>query len=301
MGLPLDAGNRFCEHCRADFQWCTHEGTLELRAYDNATFPWASAWQGKIIPTQIWYLAAAGKQSQRPGVLCSACRTEFDTESEAETLKLITSAAQTLSPYVGSSFSFADWHRFARRLPGSVDEAKLRNELGSLCNLQLADKLKWELSEHERVAVLKTELDRLIKVAVLRGDLPAREPASLQVRLRCGEILRWSGQAIKHKVRSARGQSSWESDGEGTLFITSERIILDAPGQLWQRSLSKVFHVETQPLAQGSVLILKLDGQQKPVGLFLPTSDLEVVVEGHFRRIPLEPSELAGLFNPTRD
>src|SRR5262249_16664545 len=53
MGLPPDAGNRHCPQCGAEFQYDESQGSLKLRRYNSAVFPWIAEWCGKAVALRL--------------------------------------------------------------------------------------------------------------------------------------------------------------------------------------------------------------------------------------------------------
>jgi hypothetical protein len=83
---------------------------------------------------------------------------------------------------------------------------------------------------------------------------------------------------------------------QGTLLVTSERILLDSPPHsLWQRPLSKLLRVGRRYLPEGPIVFLWLDGLQKPVGLGIADVQLDVPVGNHTGTIKLDAGDLTRL------
>ena len=62
-----------------------------------------------------------------------------------------------------------------------------------------------------------------------------------------GEAVRWSSPATKLKQRSRQGESYWDVDGDGTLFVTTQRIVFaGSDANRWQRPRSKMHTAQVQ-------------------------------------------------------
>jgi serine/threonine protein kinase len=297
QGLPLRAGNSFCPSCRAEFIHDASKETLELLDLGSGNSRW-EAWltsgaSRRAFPLTNWYSAASGKRSLQAGWLCPACNAEFDDKSAG--LEAVWLPPGPLSPFVNEVHSLDDWYRRASGVPTAFEEKQLREELVQLLRFKQQEHAEVLRLRQQHLSRLEEELTRLLKQAVIEGYYPLRLQ-SAQLSLREQETVHWEGPGWKLKQRTARGITYWDRDVEGTLLVTSERILLDSPPhKLWHRPLSKLLRVDQDQLPRGTVIVLCLDGLQKPVGLWVEDLPLSVSVEGQTRPIRLDPGDLARL------
>jgi hypothetical protein len=135
---------------------------------------------------------------------------------------------------------------------------------------------------------LEAELTRLLKQTVAEG-FHSLQTQSVQLPLREQETLHWDGPGKKLKQRTLRGTISWAEEHQGTLLVTSKRIILDCrPHKLWQLPLSRVLQVDRTTFWEGSIIVLWLDGPQKPVGLLVGETRHQVSEWDQSRTISIE-------------
>src|SRR5262249_54129526 len=201
--------------------------------------------------------------------------------------------------------------------PTALEEKQLREGCARLQGLKRQEQVEALRLHGQNVSRLNDELIRLLKQAVVEGFHPVRLQ-SAQISLREGETLHWEGTGMKLKQRISRGNAYWKTEVRGTLLVTSERILLDArPQRLWPRALSKLLRVERQHLSvdrgldllddpvskllrgdrqhlpEGPIIIMWLDGLQKPVGLWVADLELSVSVGSQTRTIKLDSGDLA--------
>jgi hypothetical protein len=126
-------------------------------------------------------------------------------------------------------------------------------------------------------------------------------PVQLQttrITLREDEILYLEAPGRKLKQRTAQGNISWETDVEGTLFVTSDRILVDSrEGKIWQRPMSKLIRVEKQYLPGQfipgrSIVVLWFDDLQRPVGLGVDEAQLRMPAGSQTRTITFDMGDL---------
>jgi hypothetical protein len=140
---------------------------------------------------------------------------------------------------------------------------------------------------------LEEDLTRLLKQAFVEGFYPLQLQSS-HLSLSAQETLHWESPGWKLKQRTRRGTTYWQTELQGTLLVTSERILLDSPPhKLWQRPLSKLCRVDWQCLPQGPIIVLWFDGLQKPIGLGLLGLQVSVMVGDHARTLKLVSGDLA--------
>jgi hypothetical protein len=290
-GAPPTAGDYFCPKCRAEFNADAFEQVLE-RLRGSGDGRW-EPWRGRVLPLSTWYIAASGKTSLRAGWLCRACSAEFD--DEAAGLKAIRMPPGSLSALVNQVYSLADWYRRAVGAPTALEEKRLREECERLQRYKQQEQAETLRLRRENQSRLEEELNRLLKQALVEGFHPL-QLQSAQIYLRDQETLHWEGAGRKLKQRTSGGSTYWETEAQGTLLVTLERMILDSsPHKLWQRPLSELLRVDRQHLPEGVIIVLWLDGLQKPVGLWAADLKQSVSVGSQTRTIKLDASDLAQL------
>ena len=292
QGESVTAGNAYCAHCHAEFN---HDLTKELLSLVDrgASNPSWDSWRGRGIPLQTWYLAAFGKRSLRPGWLCPACRAEFDDEPAG--LKAVWLPPSPLSAFINQIHSLADWYRCAGGMPTANEEKQLREECARLETCKLQEQAQAQRVYRQSLSQLNEELTCLVKKAVVEGFQPL-PTKSVMISLRDQETLHWESTAQKMKQRTLRGSPFWEMECQGTLLVTNERILLDSPPhKLWQRPLSKLIRVSRQDLPQGALIVLWMDGLQKPVGIGVAGMQLNMTGGDQVPTIKLDTGDLAEL------
>jgi serine/threonine protein kinase len=294
LGLPLTAGNCFCPDCRAEFNLDSSQQTLAMLDLGSGNSRWGETWRGQAWPVSTWYIAAHGKSSLRPGWLCSACRAEFDDDPAG--LKAIKLPSGPLSALVKQVYSLSDWYRRASGAPTLMEEKQLREECASLASLKQQEQSVELMAQRQSREMLEEELTRLLKQAMVEGFSPL-QLQSHRISLREDEILYLEAPGLKLKQRTTQGNTFWETEIEGTLFVTSERILVDSPnGKMWQRPISKLIRVEKQYLpgfiSKASILVSWFDGLQKPVGFSVPGLQLSVIAGNQTRTIKIDTNDL---------
>jgi hypothetical protein len=291
LGLPLTAGNCFCPGCLAEFDHDTANGTLELLGLGSGDARW-DTWRGRPYPLEVWALASAGKRSPRPGWLCTACDAEFDDEPAG--LKAVRLPAGPLSGLVNLVYSLDDWHRRAAGVPTSVEEQQLREELARLLAARQDEQNEPLRAHRQRLAALEGELTRLLRQGIVEGCYTLRLQSG-DVTVPEDEALHWEGAGTKLKQRSSQGVTYWESECDGTVFVTSKRVLFASRDVFWHRPLSKVLRVDQQSAREGPVAALWLDGLQKPVGIRVSAQPFSMKVGGQTRTIKLGTEDLVRL------
>ncbi|MFN3651248.1 MAG: serine/threonine protein kinase [Armatimonadota bacterium] len=298
-GLPSDAGDRFCVCCRAEFDVEPEKKALTLRSV-SAGSRWDQSWLGRTMPISCWHLAAAGKTSLRPGLLCRTCRIEFDDDGGK--LRLVRAPSQLLTSHVNHTASLEDWHRLSVGVPTVGEEQHLRTQL-----IRLQELVRALLAPHrERVAQsrrsLEEELVRVCKQSFIEGHIPLTS-ALCRIALKNGEALRCELPVLRLKQRTYQGCPYWDTDVQGNLAITSERLLFEAPGAApWQRSHGKLYSADLA-YVQGlslPVLTLLYEGLQKAVGFAVPESSFQLTVNGVATQVSLTAHDVLGMLRRAR-
>ena len=299
LGLPSEAGEWGCPGCRGEFDYDPAAKTATLKSH-HSNDPRAEQWRGKPVPLSTWAFTAAGKRSHHPGLLCPGCRTEFDESPRG--LKLVGSGHPALARWTNGEASLPDWHRRARSLPTTLEEKGLREELARLEALRQGEQHHFHLSVQQRRAQLEVELSSACKQARLAGFIPVAHTAP-NVRPRGRETVRWETQALKLKQRTQQGMPYWDSDGQGHLVITDERLLFDnGSPSVWWRTLSKVVGVEQQDVfgADAPVVVVWIDGVQKPVGFAVAKETFQVSIGSRTTSIIGTAEDVVQLLNALR-
>jgi hypothetical protein len=153
---------------------------------------------------------------------------------------------------------------------------------------------------------LDVELAGLVKKSILGGFIPIAAGKE-RLPLDRGEVVCWNSPAKRLKQRSRQGQSYWEFDDDGTLFVTSQRVVFATPdAKRWQRLLSKIHTARVEYLRSGQsvpVLIMGFDGLQKPVAFCLGELTANATVDVFRYSVTLTVADLADMlqsrFNTT--
>ncbi len=190
-----------------------------------------------------------------------------------------TSGANPLLPYVGQLLPLQDWQRRAHNLPTGSEAQSLRNELQRLEAARQNDRAEEAQRQSRQRTALEAELLELLKLSVIGGHVPIKRlshyaagsaangatggtaaggaaaggassdsfitlrDGSRRVPLRASEELRWESPARKCSVQLAAGRFQWQREADGTLIVSTERVLFHCKGArweddvLWQRSL----------------------------------------------------------------
>jgi hypothetical protein len=275
-------GNACCSQCHAEFDFKQNPATLNLLSCNAEQFAWADKLKGQSLPITTWYLLSEGKHSSRPGWLCKRCSTEFDSEEVG--LRLVQSSTPAMWQNVGVVLSLADWQRLGAGIPTVAQEHSLRQEIALLQTSKQQEEAKYREREQERRVALDTELAGLVKRSVLGGFIP---PASGNERLPLdkNEAVCWNSPAGRLKQRSRQGYSYWDVDDNGTLFVTTQRLVFaTSDAKRWQRPLAKMHTVRIEYLGTGRdvpVLVIGFDGLQKPVAFYFGELTASATIDGY--------------------
>ena len=284
QNLAPNVGNAYCPGCRAEFDFNQGGQTLKLLSCNAVQPDWATNLKGHAVSLSMWSILSEGKRSSHPGRLCKRCSTELDSEETG--LRLVQSTARTLCQNVGAVLSFSDWQRLGAGVLTAAQENALREELLNLQVLKRQEELTCNKREEERRVGLYAELVSLVKRSVLAGFIPVPS-GNERLPLDKNEAVCWNSPAGRLKQRSRQGQSYWKPDDNGTLFVTTQRVVFATPdAKRWQRPLSKMHTARVEYLGAGRdvpVLVMGFDGLQKPVAFYF----WEVDGERHDRRPPL--------------
>jgi Zn-finger nucleic acid-binding protein/predicted Ser/Thr protein kinase len=120
-GMDPAQGNAECDACGADF--FLEPGHATLLASSSDPFGFAAEHAGRRFGLEDMAYVAVGKTSGEVGMVCPACRIEFD--GDGEDLTLVATRHPALRSHVGESHSLVDWRRIAERLPLFGHEAEL--------------------------------------------------------------------------------------------------------------------------------------------------------------------------------
>ncbi len=307
--LPQASGNVFCAECRAEFDLDSTAGTLNLLSCDAEQFAWAVPSRGQGLTVQAWYLASAGKQSGAPGWLCGACNTEFD--DTANGVKLVRTTSRPLSALVGQCFSLWDWHRFAARVPTQQQNEELLANLECLNTRKKEELSQYTQQQRQQTSRLESQLAGLFKESLLLGAvshfdkdnhaLSATLYRSGAIGIRGGELVRWNSPAQKLRQRSRQGIPYWDTDGDGTLFVTSDRILFaSTTGTLWERPLAKLYQVFPDYVNRVPIVVTSFHGLQKPIAFVVPDQQVQVTLSAHTCNVTLQAADLIAVLNNPR-
>jgi hypothetical protein len=138
-GLPITAGNAQCDSCDAEYDVWEEQVSL-LSAHEDP-FGFAHRYVGRLLTWEDLRWLGVGKDSPRPGLICTECATEFDHDGEY--LRLMRTEDTRLIRHVDEPKTAEDWHRISQGLPevneeqdfllnldGSVAHAYIFGEIG---------------------------------------------------------------------------------------------------------------------------------------------------------------------------
>ena len=291
--LPKTAGNAYCSQCRAMFDFNQSASTLCLLSCDAETFQWAHEFKGQILSTSAWYLRSEGKNSAHPGLLCRICFTEFD--SGANGFRLVRSTSHAIREEVGEVLTLADWQRVAAGVPTKSQEDSLRQKMELEVMRELEEEFLQREQEKQRLISLKTELTHLVKLSILDGFIPMTSGTE-RLPVEKNEVIRWECTARRLKLRSRDGEVYWEMDVDGTLFVTTQRVVFATPdAKRWQRPLAKMHTARVECLGlhcEGPVLVIGFDGLQKPIAFSFPEVRVRVRIDGYYCSAKLTMKDL---------
>jgi hypothetical protein len=172
----------------------------------------------------------------------------------------------------------------------------LQEELASLQASKQQEESAFRSRVEERWAELDAELAGLVKKSVLGGFLSCAI-GDEHLPLNKGERICWCSPIGKLKQRSAQGQSYWDLDGDGTLFVTTDRIVFATPdGKRWQRPLAKMHTVLIENMGSRRdvpALVLAFDGLQKPVAFYFGVVTFPAVINGYQCSADMTVADLA--------
>jgi len=294
--LSSNVGNACCPQCRAEFDFNQSAATLNLLSCNAGQFEWADKLKGQSLPIAAWYLLSDGKRSPHPGWLCKRCSTEFDSEGAG--LRLVQSTAPAMWQNVGVVLSLTDWQRLGAGVPTTAQEYALHEELAKLQAAKRQEESAFRRRELERLAALDAELATLVKKSVLGGFITIASGAE-RLPLDKGEAVCWNSPAGRLKQRSRQGYSYWDVDVDGTLFVTTQRVVFATPdAKRWQRPLSKMHTARGEHLGAGRVipvLVMGFDGLQKPVAFYFGQVTASATVDGYQCSVTLTVTDLADM------
>lgn len=327
-GLTLETGNLNCPNCRGEWDYNRDAKTLRFLGGATEVPSWSEHWvaSGQAISLQSWSCASVGKTSAQPGCLCPKCRTEFDSQdagqpiTQASNLKLVSTPPSSLTLSIGEVHTLLDWQRRAHSLPTVQEAAQIRHELAQL-NARRHEERALSANTQARLRQgLEDELRQLLKQSVLAGYIPIKRlspfapngqgaapdadspgyinmrDSGMRVPLHVDEVLRWESPARQCSVRIVKGKAQWSRDSEGTLLVTSERILFHAraQNQIWQRALSKLITVELERV-QGVPVIVMAFGGEPPLGFETNDVQWDIVLDNRNYSLSFTPQELVNL------
>lgn len=315
QGLSPADGNLYCPDCDAQWDLNRDARSIKLLRFGSAAPGWASPFVGRVVPLQVWAVAAAGKTSGHPGVLCPACKSEWDQQPGG--LKLVATGAPALQGREGQSHTLNDWQKIGQGLPSGADATALRTELQRLIARKQAESAQWKAGASAARARAVLEFNELLRQSVIGGHIPIQRvshhapqntPQSgvhitvrggqRRVQLRASEAVLWESPAQLCTVRIERGTMLWSRHSMGAFLVTSERVLFSSPGDtgtLWQKPLRNIASVEMQYVQGASVVLLTSADSDPPVGFELNEVSWDVMVDGETHTLKFAPHELAAL------
>ena len=86
------------------------------------------------------------------------------------------------------------------------------------------------------------------------------------IALKKDERVVWETPGCKLKQRTWDGVPLWESDGVGTLVVTSQLVMFRADtGAMWTKPFTKLLSTNHEYIRDQGICVVWIDGQQKPV------------------------------------
>lgn len=290
LGLPLGAANCQCKQCGADWHFDAAGQTLKLLGGDDRHPDFHAEWRNQTNTVSNWHFGAKHKTSGRAGHVCAQCACEFDDDNGLMRLvscNASTPASQVLKTRIGQKRALLDWHRIARTLPDSSEEAALRSEEKALRQEQQRDVAAWHAAQTQQATDARREFGRLLAQSVLDGYFPNVSTAASTPSSN-GEDARWLGRAVLLKYGTRGGAVIWEVERDGNLLVTPQRIaFLYEKGELWTRSFNKLRSVSCPYFAGQPILELQFSDIKKPVGFIVTPWEIEVEWENEKHRLQL--------------
>jgi serine/threonine protein kinase len=292
LGLPLGAANCQCRDCVADWHFDEQHQTLKLLGSDDRHPDFHPEWKNLTQTISQWHFGAKHKTSARAGHVCAHCQCEFDDDNGLMRLfacPASTPAARVLKERIGQRRSLSDWHRIARALPDSSEEAALRSEEKALREEERRDAANWRTAQTQQSADARNAFHRLLTQSVLDGFLSARGlNAPTPSTPIAGEDVRWWGRAVPLKYGTRGGAPFWEIEREGTLLVTPQRVAFSyEKGELWSRPLNKLRAVSCPYFAGQPILEMQFQDLKKPLGLIVTPLEIEAEWENEKHRLQL--------------
>ena len=198
---------------------------------------------------------------------------------------LAATSSLKLAPYIKQTFSLDDWQRVAAEVPTLAQERHLREEQNRLMLQRQKAIALFEQGHQNQRKQQEIERDQLIRQCFLQGLLELR-PKTTAIKLWTDagqeEELLWESPAEKWKARTSQGSLFWEREAFGILIVTSQRVWFQGEGTRWQRALKKLVSVQMMHTANGRVmLLLYIDGLQKPIGFIVENLSVSFKVDNH--------------------
>ena len=117
-GLPPDAGNAECDACGADY--FLEDGEVALLEAGTDPHHFAQHNRDRLVSLEDLRWLGVGKESPKPGLVCTECETELDFEGDL--LKLVRTGCSGMLEYAGRAMTLENWHRAAKDLPLAGEE-----------------------------------------------------------------------------------------------------------------------------------------------------------------------------------
>ncbi len=174
----------------------------------------------------------------------------------------------------------------------------MQQELAALGAMKDQEEAAYHENEEQRRAELDAQISELVKQGILAGAMPI-ETGTERLPLGKSESLCWDSPGTRLKQRSRQGNVEWARDDDGTLFVTTERVVFATPdAKRWQRPRSKLHTVRVEYLgSQRDVpaLVLGFDGLQKPVAFCFGKVTANTTVANYQCSVTLTVTDLANL------
>jgi serine/threonine protein kinase len=293
-GLSPTIGTTQCPGCSASFDYDPVVKSLKLLECDTRRFPTAAAHVGQARSLEQWSLVAAGKLSLNPGWRCGSCRSEFDKDNDA--MKFVSGASQ-LGPLVGKSLTFEDWHRWTKKLPSRDEEQGLKNELATLQSARQQELAQLAKAEQTRRSRVQEQIDDLVRLVFLDGGIDLQLSTQTLI-LKKGERLLWESVAAKFRQRTSDGLPYWDREDFGVLAVTDQRIVFRATtGSTWSKPLSKLVTAMNDLLGQEPIVVLCLEGQQKPVAFITQSTLATITILGRPFNLEIGTGDLQAILD----
>jgi hypothetical protein len=199
-------------------------------------------------------------------------------------------------------------------LPTGAEAHELRIELTRLQTQRHTDRNQSMRSQASLRAGLEAELLQLLKQSVMKGYIPLKRisqhapggnagngthislnGSGTRVPLRASEELRWESPARLCSVRIVNNRMEWRQEAEGTLVISSERVLFSSSNQdtpLFQRSMERLKSVEIEPVENVPVVVMTFTGFSDVVGFIVGDVRWEITLDDKSYTLTFSTQEL---------